>query len=360
VRPVANQRVGIHRPKGDRHRRTANLDRPGGLSSCVEPALNKRAPMPVHGATSPLAVPMLGKMDCFGLTDIGRRRTTNEDQFLIADLAKSVRVHSTSLNHDDQTRIFGESQGKLLLVADGMGGHLAGDRASAVAVDELLNYVLNSMRWFFRLTDDPDGDFLEDLKAALVHCETRIWDEMQQFPQRRGMGTTLTMACIIWPRLYVVHAGDSRCYLFRDPRFKQITTDHTVAQKMVDKGELDADDVETSDWSHVLWNVLGGDLEEIHPSVYRAELRLGDILLLCTDGLTKHVSDEAVCEMLAESSCAERACNNLVSAANESGGADNVTVVVARFCDADDAERAMREEAVVRKAGVRQAEPAVP
>jgi protein phosphatase len=286
-------------------------------------------------------------MDCFGLTDIGRRRETNEDQFLIADLVKSVRIHSTSLNHDDQTRIFGDSQGKLLLVADGMGGHRAGDRASAVAVDELLNYVLNSMHWFFRLTDDPENDFLEDLKAALAHCETRLWDEMQQFPQRRGMGTTLTMAYIVWPRLYVLHAGDSRCYLHRYPQLKQLTTDQTVAQQMVDAGALEAEDAETSKWSHVLWNVLGGDREQIHSTVYRAELQLGDMLLLCTDGLPKHVSDEMICETLADSNSAERACHDLVAAANESGGSDNVTVVVASFREISDTPTEREAEVIL-------------
>jgi len=299
---------------------------------------------------------MLGKMDCFGLTDIGRKREKNDDQFLIADLAKSVRVHSTSLNHDDQTRLYGESQGKLLLVADGMGGHLAGDRASTVAVDELLNYLLNSMRWFFRLADDPDDDFLEELKAALVHCEQRLWDEMQQFPQRRGMGTTMTMAYVVWPRLYVVHAGDSRCYLLRYPHFKQITHDHTVAQKLVDAGEIHADDVEASQWSHVVWNVLGGNVEEIHPSVYRAELRLGDVLLLCSDGLTKHVSDETACEMLAESTSAERACHDLVAAANDAGGSDNVTVVVASFRDISDTPAELQAAAIAETTSVTKVE----
>jgi protein phosphatase len=169
---------------------------------------------------------------------------------------------------------------------------------------------------------------------------------MQQFPQRRGMGTTLTMAYVVWPRLYVVHAGDSRCYLLRYPHFRQITHDHTVAQKLVDAGEIEANDAETSQWSHVLWNVLGGDVEEIHPSVYRADLRLGDMLLLCTDGLTKHVLDETICEMLAESNSAERACHDLVAAANDAGGSDNVTVVVASFRDISDTPAEFEAEAI--------------
>lgn len=94
---------------------------------------------------------MTGKLDCFGLTDIGKVRTANEDQFLISDLVKSLLIHHTSLSHEDHTRLFGNSQGQLLLVADGMGGHAAGKQASTIAVESLARYVLNTMPWFFRL-----------------------------------------------------------------------------------------------------------------------------------------------------------------------------------------------------------------
>ena len=109
---------------------------------------------------------MRGKMDCFGLTHIGQVREVNEDQFLIADLLKSMQVHQTSLGIDDQTRLFGTSQGKLLLVADGMGGHAAGRRASTLAVDSLTTYVLNMMQWFFRLRGDCGDYFETDSKAC--------------------------------------------------------------------------------------------------------------------------------------------------------------------------------------------------
>src|SRR5437763_14295092 len=114
---------------------------------------------------------MLGKMDCYGLTDTGRVRAANEDQYLIADLSKSMRIYRTSLELDDQTRLYGSSQGKLFLVADGMGGHAAGKRASALAVDSLATYVLNTMHWFFRLHHDREDYFEDDLKAALEHCQ---------------------------------------------------------------------------------------------------------------------------------------------------------------------------------------------
>src|SRR5262249_35591209 len=158
-------------------------------------------------------------------TDRGRVRESNEDQFLIANLTKSMLVHQTSLGLDEQTHLFGTSMGRLLLVADGMGGHAAGKRASALAVDSLTAYVLNTMHWFFRLRQDDEEQFLDDLKHALAYCQERVRAEGERVPGRRGMGTTLTMAYLIWPRLYVVHAGDSRCYLLRKGRLRQITRD---------------------------------------------------------------------------------------------------------------------------------------
>jgi protein phosphatase len=145
------------------------------------------------------------------------------------------------------------------------------------------------------------------------------------------MGTTLTMAYLLWPRLYVVHAGDSRCYLLRGNRLEQVTRDHTVAQRLVDEGALSAADAEQSRWSHVLYNCVGGGTHEIKPEVYRARVEPGDALLLCSDGLSKVVPDETIRQELARRQGAEQTCRRLVDLANEAGGPDNVTAVVARF-----------------------------
>jgi len=272
---------------------------------------------------------MLGKMDCFGLTEVGRVRKVNEDQYLIAALNKSMQVQQTSLGLDDRTRLFGSTQGRLLLVADGMGGHAAGRRASSLAVDALAAYVLNTMHWFFRLREDEEDEFVDDLKAALHHCQAAITAEAERGPGRHDMGTTLTMAYLVWPRLFVVHAGDSRCYLLRQGRLRHVTRDHTVARKLADEGVLD--DPEGSRWANVLWNVVGGGSGELTAEVYKGNLALGDTLLLCTDGLTKHVGDDEITRLLDEDTTSEEACRRLVGAANAAGGTDNVTAVVARF-----------------------------
>jgi protein phosphatase len=290
---------------------------------------------------------MRGKMDCSGLTDVGKKRPVNEDQFLIADLNKSMLIHQTSLSHEDHTRLFGGSQGKLLLVADGMGGHAEGKRASALAVRSLAHYVLNTLSWFFRLHPDHEEEFLEELKAALEECQRRIEAAAGADDEHPAMGTTLTMAYLLWPRMYVVHAGDSRCYLLRGARLEQITTDHTMAQRLVDRGALRPEEAQESRWSHVLWNCIGGGVHELTADVYRATLQLGDSLLLCTDGLNKATSDEKIFQSLRQNRPAEETCRHLVDSANAAGGPDNVTVVVAHFRDAQGIPLHARQEATL-------------
>jgi len=284
---------------------------------------------------------MSGKMDCFGLTDIGHKRLVNEDQFIVADLNKSMRVHQTSLGLDHQTRLFGNSQGKLLAVADGVGGHEAGERASQLAVDSVVTYVLNTLNWYFGLGADSDEDFRDELKAALQHCQTMLQRDVEATPQRRRMGTTLTMAYIIWPRIYVVHVGDSRCYLLRGGKLKQITRDHTMAQLFKETQDVPVMDGEPEDevtgrWSHTLWNAISADESRLDPEVYAANLELGDTILLCTDGLTKYLDNPRLIELLTSQDSSEAICQRMIDEANNAGGSDNITVVISRFRDATD------------------------
>jgi protein phosphatase len=153
---------------------------------------------------------MQTQMDCFGLTDKGRQRPTNQDHFLVADLNKSMRVHGTSLNLDDETRIYGGSQGKLLVVADGMGGEAEGERASTIAVDQLTTYVLNSLSWCFRLEEDSEHDFEEHLKEALKSCQESIHVVSTQHPEMKSMGTTMTLVYIVWAAICCAKAALNR------------------------------------------------------------------------------------------------------------------------------------------------------
>jgi serine/threonine protein phosphatase PrpC len=263
------------------------------------------------------------KLDCYGTSDAGKVRKANEDQFLIAELSKSMLIHLTSLPMEDSTRLVGRRPGYLFLVADGLGAGPAGERASRLAVDSAIRTLLGTMPWFYRL-GDHEGDLEDELKRVLEQCQTQIDADVAENPSRSGMGTTLTMAYVIWPRLYVVHVGDARCYLFRNGRLQQLTKDHTVIAPSPGAGE-------ESPVRKVLWNVVGGETEEVWPDVYKATLQEGDTLLLATDGLTREVPDSGISEILSGTPSAVAACTELVEAANQAGGRDNITVVVARF-----------------------------
>lgn len=276
---------------------------------------------------------MVGRMDTFGLTDIGLVRESNDDQFLIADLKKSVIIHQTSLSYDDETHLLGGSQAKLLLVADGVGGGPAGDRASRIAVQGIVQYLLNTMHWLFRLNDGREDAFLDDLKNALAFSQDKLRQHVQVLPADQEMGTTITLAYIVWPQVYLIHVGDSRAYVFRDQEVIHLTHDQTYAQALVDAGLMQEADVRKSPLRHVLSGLVGCNPKNLTPEVSQFKLTLHDKLLLCTDGLTVDLTDAQIAAILADDISAEEACQRLVNAANDAGGRDNITVVLAHFTD---------------------------
>ena len=274
---------------------------------------------------------MRTQMDAYGLTDVGRRRSTNEDHFLVADLNKSLRVQGTSLHIDEKTRIYGGSQGKLLIVADGMGGEAEGERASTIAVDQVATYVLNSLGWCFRLEENSELDFEEHLKDALKSCQDSIHTAADAHPEMSSMGTTMTMVYIVWPRAFVVHVGDSRCYLLRDGQLQQLTADHTMGALLAESGQMSREQARHSPMGHALVNVLGGKTDELSVDVNKITLEVEDTLLLCTDGLYDMISDEDLQTVLDSALDAEGTCRELIDLANGNGGKDNITLIVARF-----------------------------
>jgi protein phosphatase len=259
-------------------------------------------------------------------------RGNNQDQFLIAQPTRSISVTSTSLSME--RRLFGKGPGELLLVADGMGGHAAGEHASQLAISHLVRRLLTSVLWHLPdggESSDREDAYVRELEVFLKDAHARILQESAQNAEYRGMGTTLTMAHILWPRMYVLHAGDSRCYLIRDGRAEQLTTDHTLARQMVESGGLRPEDEAYSKWSNVLWNVLGGNAgTELIAEVRRFELQRGDAIVLCSDGLHRYVDRERLAAIVLDADSPQAACRALISLANESGGEDNITVIVSR------------------------------
>lgn len=269
------------------------------------------------------------RVEACGRTDVGCVRKRNEDHFLIADLSRSVEIRETNLTGDGAPSWLAGRQGTVLMVADGMGGHGNGDVASFVALDSMVRSLTTAMPWFGDAGGGHEEEIIEELRHALARCQSRLERVGTRDEIDSRLGTTLTLAWIIPPVVYVVHAGDSRCYKLHDGALHQITNDHTYAQKLRDSGVL-APDAE-SDLDHVLVNAVGGGTRELTAEVHRCELQEGDALLLCTDGLTRHVSTERIAEILASEPDIGACCDLLIEAAKADGGTDNVTAVVARF-----------------------------
>jgi protein phosphatase len=215
-------------------------------------------------------------------------------------------------------------------VADGVGGEAGGEEASSLALDTVVTYVTKSMRCFYKLDHRVQDELMEELVQLVQESDAMVRSRADTDPKHASMATTLTMAHILWPRAYVVQIGDSRCYRMRSSDIAQVTKDQTVAQELVDSGALSPDDLDRSPYSHVLTQAIGGK-KELNAEISNVELQRGDSLLLCSDGLTGHVSDQQIAELMRTGESAQAVAESLCEAALEAGGTDNVTVVVSRF-----------------------------
>ena len=269
--------------------------------------------------------------DRYGMTDIGKERSLNEDQFLIADMHKLLVFEQGSLPINDGTWLWGGGHRRLFLVADGVGANPEGKQASAIATQTISNYVLNTIPWFYLLREDEENDLVSELTSAMERCNRVVENICAIEGEPKHPATTMTLAYLLWPRLYVVHVGHSRCYLLRDKELHQITTDHTYAQRMVEMGSLNPKNVKASPLRKILWNTIGGKEKDVHTEVQRVILNSDDKLLLCTDGVTRNLSDERISTIMAQGNTSEAIVKDLVRESNDAGGEDNITAVVAHF-----------------------------
>jgi PPM family protein phosphatase len=265
----------------------------------------------------------------YGATDRGQVRANNEDQFLVARLSKSLQVQQTSLPQPNTRQSSDCSH--LFIVADGMGGHAAGEQASALAIDSVETFVLEALKWFSHQKGEDDDKLLADFRLALGQAHERVRHEANEHPELHGMGTTLTLAYSLNDELYVAHVGDSRCYLFRDRILYAITQDHTLVEEMVRKGAIKPEEAVHHRWRHVITSTVGGDSSKVRVDVHRVHLAPGDIILLCSDGLTEMQTGDDIAAILQAAPDAKTACEALIAAANAAGGKDNISVIVARF-----------------------------
>ncbi len=265
-----------------------------------------------------------------GGTHPGHVRARNEDQFLIAKLAKSMRICSSSLPESETTR-YSDEEGYLLIVADGMGGAAGGMEASTMAVRTVESFVLDAIKWFLHREGHEQNALLNELRLALQRADRDILAQADAEPQLTGMGTTLTLAYSVGTDLFVAHAGDSRAYLFHDGALERITSDHTLVQVLVDVGAITPEVAREHPRRHVVTNVVGGPNAGVQVEVQRRTLADGDLVLLCTDGLTEYVPDDELARILAESRSPERSVDRLIAAVLAQEAKDNVTVALASY-----------------------------
>jgi protein phosphatase len=276
---------------------------------------------------APTRRPREDEIEAYGVTHPGKVRRDNQDHYLLCSLRRQVTVRDSSI--PDAAALLEDSErlASLAMVADGVGGAARGETASRVALTAVTRYVARCMRCYYRSGED-DQEFHHALREAALEGHEDLLRRGQEDPEFQGMATTLTLYLGIWPRGYLLQVGDSRCYLLRDDQLIQITRDQTLAQEMVDRGIMKAEQVAGTRLEHTLISSIGGS--QTQPVVSRFDMNWGHVLLLCSDGLTQHVSDDRIREVLRSMSSARQACETLLREALDGGGTDNITIVVGR------------------------------
>jgi serine/threonine protein phosphatase PrpC len=264
------------------------------------------------------------EIDVFGMTHVGKSRPANQDHFLICSLQKTVEVHATSLPETEMLPRRSERLAFLGVVADGVGGLSGGEDASRVAVKEITGYVSSSLNCYYSYDASQEAAFMGALQEGVLQAHKRVQEDAEGRGERGA--TTMTLVLAVWPRVYVLQVGDSRCYLLRKQKFYRVTRDQTMAERMIEEGLVERKEAENSRLAHILTSAVGGT--DIAPVMTAITSRWGDVVLACSDGLTKHVSEDAIQERLQHMTSAEQVCRQLVDDALEGGGSDNITVLV--------------------------------
>ena len=236
------------------------------------------------------------KRHFIGLTDTGVVRTANQDNYFV----------------DDEL-------GRFFIVADGMGGHAGGQEASRIATEVIHSY----------LAENWDGPLSSEvlLKEAVEKANFSIIEDQQAHPERRDMGTTVVVLIFREDKPWCAHVGDSRLYRLRSSQLEQITDDHTWVGMALKKGEINAEQAKFHPWRHVLSQCLGReDLQ--HIDIQEFEVKPGDRLLICSDGLTEEVTDEQIKASLTNLESFQTTAQELIDTAKTAGGSDNITVVI--------------------------------
>ncbi len=274
------------------------------------------------------ASPQFSNIDAWGVTHTGNIRPDNQDHFFLGALARGVTVDCSSTGEAGGGVVHAERLASLAVVADGVGSSGGGEQAARRAVEGL---VASVSRFFHdaavREPQDPEV-FSRLLHDAALAVHGSLLAEAEREGGRRTFATTLTLFLGLWPHAYLLQLGDSRCYIYRDGVLTQITRDQTMAQELIDSGVLTRTVAQRSRWAHVLSSAMGA--QQAEPVVTRVVRDWGTVVLLCSDGLTKHVPDEQIRERLATMTSARQVVEQLLQDALDAGGTDNITLIVGR------------------------------
>ncbi len=261
-------------------------------------------------------------MRVFAQTDVGRSRQHNEDTFLVANLETGAHLTFT----DQPAELTAAGHGVLFLVADGMGGAASGELASSMAA----TLVLDALTTSWQGASPSPQVFAEALRDATLLANARIHQHAQEYPEHRGMGTTVTIAGLLGDRLFLVQVGDSRAYMVRDGHVQQLTKDQSLMQRLVEAGEITAEQAEVSERRNIILQALGPE-SQVTIDLTHQQLRRGDTLILCSDGLSGVVRASEIVRITQSEQDVRAICSRLIDRANVLGGPDNITVIAARF-----------------------------
>jgi protein phosphatase len=290
---------------------------PSGHPSTID-AIPASAPRPVV------------RLRCGATSHVGKVRTNNEDQYQVLRLSKAMEVLHSGLSRPTGLRM-SEEKAYVLLVADGLGGHLGGERASALVAEWVEANLLDLVKLFFHFGERDERERDREIQERLEELDHLIRSEAYADRSLENMGTTLTMAYSVGADLMIIHVGDSRAYVYSEWGLQQVTHDHTLAQMMADVGMIRPEEVRENKRRNIVTNVLGGPSAGVRAEIHRVVMEDGDRLLLCTDGLNDVLDDVKIAALLERNPEPDAACRALVDATLDAGAPDNVTVIVADY-----------------------------
>ncbi|HWR61364.1 MAG TPA: Stp1/IreP family PP2C-type Ser/Thr phosphatase [Clostridia bacterium] len=251
-------------------------------------------------------------MRSVGRTDIGLVRKVNEDSFLCEKLEDVENSY-------------------LYIVADGMGGHNAGEIASSMAVQEVALHIKENIE----MLRHDEAEILDLIRNSMLHANDKVYKTSIMKSNCLGMGTTLSMVLIKDGTAYIGHVGDSRIYLIREKQIKRLTEDHSLVAELVKLGSIKPEEADSHPQKNVITRALGTEYN-LDPDVFRESIQGGDIILICSDGLTNAVREENMLHIVVDSADLNEACGLLIDKAKENGGFDNITAVVIQMCKGGD------------------------